>query len=457
MAGRRKPASSARSPRFLRTSGISRQNVGKKRAFTGAPDVAGGAAVADWQDLVREHVKDPKYQKLILAQLDLVKGCDADRLALAEWVRHLATTPARRGEPLAAGVINNMVQAVAQFLRDRQGKPARETTEEEYQSYFIRRAKRPGERGKGRPGEPGKLNAKSCYYHERYVRRWLAFVMGQAEVDARIRRVEIRQHQEASLEWIAWRDVERIAETLPFQERALLTMMVATPLSPQSLISLTANQARSDGGLVYFDLPANPACPLGHVVPLHHGDETIAAHVRLRVREAGPQAILWPLTTKQLTAMVEGWGRQSQIPNLSRRRLMATCLATLMAEGASDQFLRHLMGIKDIRLIHKVRARVQAAQKLGQDFCCPAPTVPEIHGGAVPCSACGKLDNPVGNVLCGYCGNRLSNRSLGAEEALKASILNRVGRLLDITGQSSRDRLQEALNIADENKERPKC
>jgi hypothetical protein len=327
-------------------------------------------------------------------------------------------------------------------------------TEREYQDYFIRRAKKPGDGSKGSPGEPGRLSGKVCYYHEIYVRKWLVFALGQAEVDTRIRRIVVQQHQEASLEWVSWSDIERIAEPLSFEDRALLTVMLATPLPPRTILALKADQVHSDGGLVYFDLPATPACPLGHAVPLHHGDETIAAYVRLRIRDAGEKAFLWPMTPKQLTTKVELWGRHLKIPNLSRRRFLATCIAMLVAEGASDQFIRHLMGVKDIRLIHDLRARVQAAQKKGQDFCRPSAAVPEVKGGAVPCSACGKLDNPMGNVLCGHCGNRLSNRSLSAEEALKASILSRVSRLLDITGQTSRDRLQQALDLASNPKPR---
>jgi hypothetical protein len=91
----------------------------------GAPCVVGGAAVSDWEGLVREHVKDPKYQRLILTQCGMVTRCDEDRQLLAEWVRHLATTPGRSGVPYTPGAINNHVQAVAQFLRIRNGKPAR--------------------------------------------------------------------------------------------------------------------------------------------------------------------------------------------------------------------------------------------------------------------------------------------------------------------------------------------
>ncbi len=386
-----------------------------------------------------------------------------NRLWLARWVVHQYQTPATTG-PRLLGTIYRQQHGPARFLEGLEATPLEEATLEDFQGVWIQAIHEPTRTFP--QCRKGPLDARTRSDYQRECFRFLSWAVGKPEA---LRRASFLRERVEDADPVArilpWEKVEEIRGILSGLNLAYFTLLTASGLSTSEIRKLPVDALTYDGAMCLIHCPPTKSFPDGRVVALHHGDEVLAAYQAMIRRDNPQQRLLFPrqkypdqpLTPFDMQVRVNKWGQRAGLSNLEAEDLRLTYICYLLSRrDVGEHYVMHAMGVKKPDRILTLSRAVEAALQAGHDFGQPQAPRQTVTPGHRPCTACGKLDNPVGaqHKVCSGCGTPFGDKPPTKATYILADLADAVRRLQEITGETSNDRADQALALLEQAKRR---
>lgn len=418
--------------------------------------------MTDGVQLVATALPEEPSRRHIIGLLQNVPH-DGNRLWLAQWVVHQYQTPANTGPRLVRSIYKQL-HGPSRFLEGLDATPLQEATLEDFQSVWIRAIHEPTRTfpqcRKG-PLEPGVRNdyQRECF-------RFLSWALGKEEA---LRRANfLRERIDAPdpvARILSWEKVEEIRGILSGLNLAYFVLLVASGLSTSEIRKLPVDALSYDGAMCLIRCPPTKSFPTGRVVALHHGDEVLAAYQAMIRRDNPQQKLLFPrqkhpdqpLTPIDMQVRVNKWGQRAGLSNLEAEDLRLTYICYLLSRrDVGEHYVMHAMGVTKPDRVMALSRAVEAAVQAGHDFGQPLAPRQGLTPGHRPCTACGKLDNPVGvqHKVCSGCGTPFGDKAPTKATYILADLADAVRRLQEITGETGNDRADQALELLKRNRGR---
>jgi len=418
--------------------------------------------MTDAVQLVETALPDEVARRYIVGLLKRVPD-PGNRLRLAEWVVHLYQTPTQVGPRLVSSIYRQL-HGPARFLEGLEATSLQDATLEDFQGVWIRAIHEPTRTFPQCRKRPLDSRTRSDYQRESF--RFLAWALGKEE--AARRAAFLRERMDVAdpiARIIAWEKVEEIRAILSGLNLTIFTLLMGTGIPPGEIRRLPVDTITYDGGMGLVHCPPTKSFPTGRVVALHHGDEVVAAYQAMIRRDNPHQRLLFPrkkhpdqpLTAIDIQVRVKKWGERVGIPDLNAEDLRLTYLCYLLSRrDVGEHYVMHAMGVKKPDRVLVLSRAVEAALQAGHDFGQPLVPRPTNSPGHRPCTACGKLDNPVGaqHKVCSGCGTPFGDKAPTKATYILADLADAVRRLQEITGETRNDRADQALAQLDATRRR---
>jgi hypothetical protein len=290
-----------------------------------------------------------------------------------------------------------------------------------------------------------------------HARNWIAFAVSEAHADV-VAVIDQMDFDEPDVvkRCVPWEKIHTIQVRLEGEDLYCLVMLTATGIMVKEACEHLVENADYEDEICFHKLPPTPSHPKGREVPMHHGDEVVAARQRMLRTDAPKQK--WFATEfnnpdacidrPRLASKIRTWGKWVGIPDLTAEDLRMTYICYLLARGdVGENFICHIMGTRDLKQVMAWKRQVDEAKARGHDFGQPVKGLTLTPVGHNPCNACGKKDNPVSADAsrCSRCGAILPGRIPSKTTAIVAELANALARLREITGDSLDDRARQAL------------
>lgn len=401
-----------------------------------------------------EAAMPPSRPRGYIAALVVRVPHDGNRAWMTKYVIHLHQTPTPFGLARAPSGIYRLLQGPIVYLEDLGDKAIEDATLEDFQGIWIQAIHAPARTPRQRRG-PITPETRTEYQHQ--CRRFLAWALG--EEHAKMHAAFLPQSVDDAdplTHIVAWEKLDELQGKLSGLNLALFILLTASGPIARDIRQLPVDAVRYDGPMCLVDCPPNVAFPAGRVVPLHHGDEVVAAYQAVIRRDNPQQRWLFPsrknpdrcLNGKDLQGRVRAWGRRIGIPHLRAEDLRMTYLCYLLSRNdVGEHYVQHAMGVGALDRVKALKRAVDAALLAGHDFGQPGHKRRKPTPGHRPCTACGKLDNPVGvqHKVCSGCGTPFGNEPPTKATHILSDLADAVRRLREITGETRNDRAEAAL------------
>jgi hypothetical protein len=255
---------------------------------------------------------------------------------------------------------------------------------------------------------------------------------------------------------VPWSLLHEIQVRLEGDDLVLFVLLTATGIMVDEVITLPVDAAEYDGEICILHLGPTTYFPEGRYVPMHHGDEVVAAAQNI-IRQTRPgqehffiKARCRTGTTiinrSALDRRVKTWGSWIGRPMLKAEDLRLTYLYYLLSRNdVGEHYVCHAMGHRDINRLDPLVISVKRAMERGVDLGQPAKGGRDMPVGHRPCPDCGKKDNPMRSKRCGNCPHIFEEAVPSKATAIIADLADAVRRLSALTGQGPDDRAREAL------------
>ncbi|MHB1262112.1 MAG: hypothetical protein ACYC2H_10415 [Thermoplasmatota archaeon] len=409
--------------------------------------------MTDGVQLVETALPEEVSRRHIVGLLGRVPHAD-NRLWLAKWVVHQYQTPAITG-PRLARTIYRQLHGPARFLEGLEATSLEMATLEDFQGVWIRAIHEPTRTFP--QCRKGPLDARTRSDYQRECFRFLSWALGKEEAMRRAHFLRERiDDPDPIARILPWDKVEEIRGILSGLNLVYFTLLTACGPSPTEIRKLPVDAMTYDGAMCLIRCPPTKSFPDGRVVALHHGDEVLAAYQAMIRRDNPQQKLLFPrkkdpdqpLTPMDMWVRVNKWGQRIGIPDLEAEDLRLTYICYLLSRrDVGEHYVMHAMGVKKPDRVLILSRAVEAAVQAGHDFGQPQAPRQTSTPGHRPCTACGKLDNPVGtqHKVCSGCGTPFGDKAPTKATYILADLADAVRRLQEITGETSSDRADQAL------------
>ena len=255
---------------------------------------------------------------------------------------------------------------------------------------------------------------------------------------------------------VPWNQLHEIQVRLEGDDLVLFILLTASGIMVDEVCRLPVDAAEYDGAICVLSLGPSHYFHEGRYVPLHHGDEVVAAAQAI-IRQTRPGQHYFflkprcrtgttPLTRDALNRKVKTWGSWIGRPDLKAEDLRLTYVCYLLSrDDVGEHYVSHAMGHRDTNRLEELITSVKRALERGVDLGQPVKGGRAMPVGYRPCPACGKRDNPMHAKRCGDCPHIFEESTPSKATAIIADLADAVRRLSALTGQDPDDRAAEAL------------
>ncbi|MFA5944308.1 MAG: hypothetical protein WC876_07580 [Candidatus Thermoplasmatota archaeon] len=300
------------------------------------------------------------------------------------------------------------------------------------------------------------VGSQTWYEHQRHVLDFMTFALKDEE-EAR-RRVPAAKPKKDwypnTVPWYEWSYLRCIWMRLNLQERVQFCILASTCVRASVLLRLRVTAAYFErDGLCMLTLPSLPRTGERYAA-LHFGEKSVAALIRLS--KDATRTIQWffpdpkdptkHMSYEQLGYLLNTWAHRAGLDELSPRKLQDTMACYLLGRDVSPQLIAYLMGTTTTKRLNRMHGRVKLAQENGHLAAQPSFTTESRIAGLVVCEACGRNDNGADAAFCAGCGSDLKEDASDEESQIRAEMIRRFQKLLDLAGETAVERVTAAIN-----------
>ncbi|HUR24958.1 MAG TPA: tyrosine-type recombinase/integrase [Candidatus Thermoplasmatota archaeon] len=402
---------------------------------------------------VKGHVPACKSRSYILAQLARVPH-PGNRLWMAKHIVHChEAKTGRGGRQRPTSSVYRQHHGITMYLEALAQTPIEAATGNHFMRLWNKAMVAPTRTFEH--CQKGPLTPRTRTQYQSCCKRFLAWALGPAQAS---QKAPFLATTEGDLDPVTriytWQQIADVQADLSGMNLAFYVLLHSTGLTAGEIVKLPVGCITFEGPMAVIRVPPSHGFPDGRLVPMHHGDEILAAYQDNLRRDNPAQQYLFaqrkhpdlPMTNIDWQVRVRKWGTRNGI-ELDADRIRLTYLLHLLARrDVSEYYLMHLMGQLKPDGVKRLRRYVDTALQAGHDFGQPLEPNGVSRAGYHPCVHCGFKANPIGHEACGKCGRPLNGSPTRKATHILADLASLVGQLRDITGQTRQDRAQAALD-----------